>query len=202
MSTVSIRERRPQLIRPIHSEAFQEEEPQPWVRSSPGVFIFFATIKASMFGAVGAFFLLLTSFIPTQYVTFLVMPGFVVVFMAAGMLASIFVDEVVPLKTYKRAGEIGWIAGFWTGVQTGIVVMLLAAIGLVMGEFGQKVILQLTPEQLRWAATYGWSESLIALTARVFGALLVYGLIGSLVAAILGTIGGMLYMAVSHPAED
>src|SRR5262245_36179083 len=90
MSIISIRESRPQLIRPIHSEAFQEE-PQSWVRSSPGVHIFFTTIKASMFGAVGAFFLLLMSFIPTQYVAFLVMPGFFVVFMAAGMLASIFV---------------------------------------------------------------------------------------------------------------
>lgn len=89
------------------------------------------------------------------------------------------------------------MAGFWTGVHGGNMAMMMAASGIYMNDFGQNVVNQLTVEQLKSLAAYGFDQSLLALTARVFGALCVYGIIGGLIAALFGTIGGMLYLALT-----
>ena len=58
--------------------------------------------------------------------------------------------------------------------------------------FGQNVVNQLEPGLLSALTVYAMPETL-ALAARVFGALLVYGLAGALVTALLSTVGGMVY---------
>jgi hypothetical protein len=66
-----------------------------------------------------------------------------------------------------------------------------------MNDFGQNVVNQLTVEQLKSLAAYGFDQSMLALTARVLGALCVYGIIGGLIAALFGTIGGMLFISLN-----
>jgi hypothetical protein len=73
----------------------------------------------------------------------------------------------------------------------------MAATGIYMNDFGQNVVNQLTVEQLKSLAAYGLDQNMLALTARVLGALCVYGIIGSLIAALFGTIGGMLYLSLT-----
>ncbi len=75
--------------------------------------------------------------------------------------------------------------------------MMMAASGIYMNDFGQNVVNQLTVEQLESFAIYGFDQSMLALTARVLGALCVYGVIGGLIAALFGTIGGMLYLSLT-----
>jgi hypothetical protein len=91
---------------------------------------------------------------------------------------------------------VGWIAGFWAGIFCAMAAMMLAANGTLMTNMGQGVVSQFTPEQ--WVA---WSPYLtppaIALAGRVLGALVVYGLIGSLISALIGALGGMLYFKLS-----
>jgi uncharacterized protein (DUF697 family) len=67
-----------------------------------------------------------------------------------------------------------------------------------MVNFGQGVASQFTPEQLTALTSYGFSADMIALMGRVFGALITYGLIGSLVSGLFSSIGGMIYPKLSH----
>jgi hypothetical protein len=69
--------------------------------------------------------------------------------------------------------------------------MLIAAAGFIMDDFGQDAVRQLTPEQLSLAAAFGFDQMSLALVARVVGAFLIYGLIGSLIAALVAAVGGM-----------
>ena len=94
------------------------------------------------------------------------------------------------------------MAGFWAGIYGGIIAMLLAAIGIsVLGipivNFGQGVVSQFTPEQLEGWASYGLTAETIALTGRVFGMLIMVGVIGSLISGLFSSIGGMIYPKIS-----
>lgn len=185
----------PRVIVPAPWLKEQDEQRKRKRRRSTGLSAFTASIKASLVGAVGMFILFLTGLIPFEFLALLVIPGFIVLFLSVGMLGGIFAENVV--KDYRQAGEVGWMAGFWTGVHGGNMAMMMAATGIYMNDFGQNVVNQLTVEQLKSLAAYGFDQSLLALTARVFGALCVYGIIGGLIAALFGTIGGMLYLALT-----
>lgn len=158
--------------------------------------LFASSLKASLVGGVGILLLLLISLIPFQFLACLVIPGFLVVWLTTGMLAGIFAGD--SLVTSQQGGKAGWMAGFWSGVYGGIIAMIMAAFGVVMVQFGQGVVGQFTVEQLTSAAGYGLTPEIIAMTGRVFGALLVYGVIGSLVAGLFSSIGGMIYPKLSN----
>ena len=111
--------------------------------------------------------------------------------LATGLLAGIFGDNAI--KSSHEGGKAGWLAGFWAGIIGGVVAMFLAAFGLLMEGFGVGIVNQISPEGLATLAGYGLSAEAIALAGRVVGALIVYGLIGSLVSGLLSSIGGMLY---------
>lgn len=158
-------------------------------------------LKASLVGGFGILILMLIGLIPPPEnlpfvsLAFLVIPGFLVVCLATGLLAGIFAGESV--KNSQQGGKVGWMAGFWAGVFGGIVAMFMAALGVLMANFGQGVVSQFTPEQL---ASWGGiiSPATIALAGRVFGALVVYGIVGSLIAGLFSSIGGMLYPKLSN----
>lgn len=152
-------------------------------------------LKASLSGGLGLLILMLLGFVsPPAYAPIvsliLVVPGFFVVCLTTGLLAGVLAGDVI--KHCQQGGEIGWTAGFWTGIIGSIGAMFMAAIGVFMTNFGQGVVSQFRPEQLEaWGAYI--APGTIALATRVFGALVVYGLIGSLVCALLISIGGMIY---------
>lgn len=157
-------------------------------------------LKASLVGGFGILVLMLIGLIPPPEnlpfisLAFLVVPGFLVVCLATGLLAGIFAGEGV--KNSHQGGKVGWMAGFWAGVFGGVVAMFLAALGFMMVNFGQGVVNQFSPEDLQSISSY-ISPNTIALAGRVFGALIVYGIVGSLVAGLFSSIGGMIYPKLS-----
>jgi hypothetical protein len=75
--------------------------------------------------------------------------------------------------------------------------MIMAAFGIFMASFGQGVVNQFAPDQFAELVGYGLTPEMIALVGRVFGALIVYGVIGSLVSGLFSSIGGMIYPKLS-----
>ena len=152
--------------------------------------LFGSSLKASLVGGVGVFLLTLISLIPFQFLAFLVIPGFLVVWLSTGMLAAIFAGDKV--NNTHQGGKVGWMAGFWSGIYGGIITMVMAAAGIFMVNFGQGVVSQFPPEQLPvFFSTL--TPGAIAIIGRVLGALIIFGVFGSLIAALFSSIGGMLY---------
>lgn len=161
------------------------------------------SLKASLIGGFGILMLMSIRLIqipnenlPFLSIDFLVIPGFLVVCLATGLLAGIFAGD--SIKNSHEGGKAGWLAGFWAGILGGVAAMLFAAFGFLMAGFGLGIVSQITPESLTTLAGYGMSTEAIALAGRVVGALIVYGLIGSLVTGLLSSIGGMLYPKLTH----
>lgn len=148
-----------------------------------------ASFKAGLAGGVSAIVLLLLGLVPVEFLVLLVLPGFLVTFLSSGALACIYADK--QIESIQQAGEVGWGGGFWAGIHAGNMSMVMAAAGIFLKDFGQAVTLQLTPSYLESWGVYGLDSTFIALVARVGAALVVYGLIGALVGALLGTVGAM-----------
>lgn len=160
------------------------------------------SLKASLVGGFGILVLMLIGLIPPPEnlpfvsLAFLVIPGYLVVCLATGLLAGIFAGDSVTNS--QHGGKVGWMAGFWAGIFGGIVAMLLAAAGFLLQDFGQGVVAQISPETLASLAGYGLSASNVEVAGRVIAALIVYGVIGSLVSGLFSSIGGMIYPKLSH----
>jgi hypothetical protein len=164
-------------------------------RTQPAGSTVTSSLKAGLVGGFGLFLLMLISLVPFEFLACLVIPGFLVVWLTTGLLAGIFAGDNV--QNSHQGGKVGWMAGFWAGVIGGIVAMAMAAFGAIMGDFGQNVVNQFTPDQLTGLVNYGLTSEVIALAGRVSGALLVYGVIGSLVSGLFSSIGGMIYPKLS-----
>lgn len=164
---------------------------------SPPVSTAYAGLKAGVVGGVGLLSLILLGLIPPSEnipvvtLALLVVPGFLVVCFSTGLLACILADASV--KSSQKGGEIGWIAGYWTGIIGGIFAMGLAALGFLMQELGANLVTQWSPEALARFHALGFSTGDLALVGRVVAALVVYGIIGSLTTALLSSISGMIY---------
>jgi len=160
------------------------------------------SLKASLIGGFGIFILMLIGLIPPPEnlpfvsLAFLVIPGYIVVCLATGLLAGIFAGD--SIQNSQQGGKVGWMAGFWAGVFGGVLAMFLAAIGVLLSNFGAGIVSQIAPETLTQLAGYGFSAGNIALAGRVFGALIIYGLIGSLVSGLIASVGGMIYPKLNH----
>ena len=125
----------------------------------------------------------------------LVVLGFGVVGLGTGLLAAHQAEPAIR-RPYQPL-EAGWLAGFWAGLVIGLVAMLLAAQGLLMARAAESLISNFSPAQLTLWRIYGWLGPLLV-AGRVGAALLVYGLLGSHVSAILGTVGAWLYIKVDR----
>ncbi|HXV98559.1 MAG TPA: hypothetical protein VEC93_09055 [Anaerolineae bacterium] len=154
-----------------------------------------SSLKAGLVGGFGILLLMLISLVPFEFLACLVIPGFLVVWLTTGLLAGVFAGD--SIQNSQQGGKVGWMAGFWAGVLGGIVAMAMAAFGIFMVNFGQSVVNQLAPDQLAWLVNYGLTPEVIALGGRVVGALIVYGVIGSLVSGLFSSIGGMIYPKLS-----
>jgi hypothetical protein len=161
--------------------------------------LFASSLKASLVGGFGVLILMLISLIPFQFLAFLVIPGFLVVWLSTGMLAGIFAGDQV--QNSHQGGKVGWMAGFWSGIYGGLIAMVLAAAGVFMVNFGQNVVTQITPDQLASLSNYGLTPTVIAVVGRVFGALIIYGVIGSLISGLFSSIGGMIYPKLTVSSE-
>ncbi len=162
------------------------------------------SLKASFVGGFGILILMLIGLIPPPEnlpfvsLAFLVIPGFLVVCLATGLLAGIFAGDNV--KNSYQGGQVGWMAGFWAGIFGGVVAMLMAALGVLMTNVGLGLVSQFTPEQLASLGAYITPDT-IALAGRVLGALIVYGILGSAISGLFSSIGGMIYPKLSSTSS-
>ena len=125
----------------------------------------------------------------------LVMLGFCLVGLGTGLLAALRAEPLIR-HDHQRL-EVGWLAGFWAGLPVGLVAMLLAAQGLLMTQLGDSLLGQFSPAQLALWRIYGLLGPLLV-AGRVGAALLVYGLLGSHVSAVLGAVGALIYIKLDR----
>ena len=154
-----------------------------------------SSLKAGLVGGFGILLLMLISLVPFEFLACLVIPGFLVVWLTTGLLAGIFAGDNV--QNSHQGGKVGWMAGFWAGVIGGIVAMTMAAFGVIMVDFGQNIVNQFPADQLAGLVNYGLTPEVVAMAGRVSGALIVYGVIGSLVSGLFSSVGGMIYPKLS-----
>lgn len=159
-----------------------------------------SSLKASLVGGIGILILMLIGLIPIWYLAFLVVPGFLVVWLSTGLLAGVLAGD--KIRNSHQGGKVGWMAGFWAGVFGGLIAMMLAAGGAIMSDFGQSVVNQFSPEQVASFAEYGLTPGAIAMMGRVFGALVVYGVVGSLISGLFSSIGGMVYPKLAFSDKE
>ncbi len=165
--------------------------PQEKVRSKASSEWARAGLKAGLIGGFGILLLLLFSLIQLPLRTCLVLPGFVILLLAVGMLAGLFANN--HMKSVREATRVSAVAGFITGIIGAMVAMLLSAFGLMFTNLGFGVLAQFSPTQLENLAQSGISADIIQLAGAVFFALLIWGVGGTIVSLILSTIGGRLY---------
>jgi hypothetical protein len=120
------------------------------------------------------------------YQALFIVPAFMVICLATGLLAANYATR--PHLTTRQGLELGWMAGFWQGIYVALIAMSLAASSLLLVDFGQDVARYFAPV---WHPRL--TPDLIALIARVAGAMVSYGLIGSLISGLISAMGGMVY---------
>ena len=187
MTATTQRRRQPEFVSSTHQRSLK--------RSQNAGSMITSSLKAGLVGGFGILLLMLISLVPFEFLACLVIPGFLVVWLTTGLLAGVFAGD--SIQNSHQGGKVGWMAGFWAGVFGGIVAMAMAAFGVFMVNFGQGVVNQFAPDQLVWLVNYGLTPAVIALAGRVLGALIVYGVIGSLVSGLFSSIGGMIYPKLS-----
>jgi len=202
MAVTTQRQRQPQVVSTVQRRQPQnriEQKSQRKKVHNAGSMVV-PSLKASLVGGFGILILMLIGLIPPPEnlpfvsLAFLVIPGFLVVCLATGLLAGIFAGDSV--KSSYQGGQVGWMAGFWAGIFGGVIAMIMAAIGVLMTNVGVGLVNQFTPEQLNTWSLYITPET-IALAGRVVGALIVYGVLGSVISGLFSSIGGMIYPKLS-----
>lgn len=182
---------RTHLVPPTHYPQ-AHKTPQPQQTQHHASLMVWSSLKASIMGGVGLWILMVLSLIPvnenvpvlTMYL--LVVPGFIVVCFATGLLASIMAND--SIQSSSQGGKVGWMAGFWAGIIAGVGAMALAAGGFFWVEYGEHVA-----SEMAWLTSYGLTAETVSLAARVFMSLIGIGIIGSLICAIISSVGGMVY---------
>lgn len=148
-------------------------------------------LKAAVAGIVAMTVLMLISLVDIPLLPCLVIPGFVSILIANGILAGLLSNE--RLNSSAQARQAGLLAGLVTGLGVTFVAMVLAAFGLMFAGLGEGVRAQFTPAQLQNLAAMGISPQTVRIAGAVFFALLIWGVFGTVVAAALGMLGAHLY---------
>jgi hypothetical protein len=140
--------------------------------------------------------ILLVSFvrIPFPLGTCLVTLGFVVVWIGTGILAGLLAED--RIQTRRQAVANGAMAGFVAGIGGGIAAMVIAAFGALFPDLGEGVLAQFSPGQLEALAQIGIAPEAVRLGGSILSALLTCGIGGTLVSAILGSLGGRMYFGL------
>jgi hypothetical protein len=159
--------------------------------SQPARVLEAGALRAGAAGIVAMTVLILISLVDIPLLPCLVIPGFVLILIANGMLAGLLSNE--RLNSLGQARQAGLLAGLVTGLGTTFVAMVLAAFGLMFTGLGEGVRAQFTPAQLQNLAAMGISPQTVRIAGAVFFALLIWGVFGTVIAAALGMLGAHLY---------
>jgi hypothetical protein len=117
-------------------------------------------------------------------------------YVGAGALAAYWLP---PVRTAGQGASAGAIAGVVAGIVGGIVNMIIAAVrftisggsGAAMRQMGQ-----IPPEAMRQLYDAGVDPAIFASIGGVIGLSAVCCVVGFILAAVLGAIGGVIFAAV------
>jgi hypothetical protein len=143
-------------------------------------------------GALGLLLVLLISLIPIPLLgTCLVILGFIVVWVGTGMLAGLLAED--DTQTRREAVTTGAMAGFVAGIGGGVAGMLIAAFGGLFPDLGDGVLAQFSPAQVESLAQIGVAADAVRLAGSIVSAMMLCGIGGTVVAIVLGALGGHIY---------
>ncbi len=146
----------------------------------------------ALLGGLSQCLLLAVSFLPLPtFISSALVAPLILIWLTTGLLAVHWVKH--QLTCTQKAGEVAWITGFWASTMLAIATMILAAGGYLLVNFGQSFAANFGSETV---ALWGMmlDHNTLALSGRIFGALLVYGVMGTLISALISAFGGMVWM--------
>ena len=121
----------------------------------------------------------------------LIPPALIIIWVVTGIGAAMFCDN--QIHAGKDGARVGMVAGIISGTLGGITAMILAAFGLFLQDYGQGALVQVPDTNLLALTELGFNEELVVLSGSILTALFACGLVGIVVAALLGRFGGWLY---------
>ena len=156
-----------------------------------------ASVKAGLVGGF-AISLLLTIYqiAPSFLQTVLIPPAMLIVWVVTGIGAAMLCDH--QLRTEKDGARIGMVAGIVAGAIGGIAAMIIAALGFSFQFYGQGVLGELSDTQVASLAAAGFTSRMIVVSGSILMALFTCGVGGIVVSAVLGRLGGWLYLKFSR----
>ena len=115
------------------------------------------------------------------------------VYIGAGALAAYW---LAPPRSAGDGAGAGAIAGVVTGIIGGIVSTIMAAVMFAIKGGATAVTGQIPPDVMRQLAEAGIDPTIFASIGGVIGISAVCCIVGFIIAAILGAIGGAIFAAV------
>jgi len=159
-----------------------------------------AVLRASLAGGAGLVLLTLIGLLPSPAnlppfsLAIIIIPGYLMACLVTGLLANSLAGH--HGNSSQQSSEIGWMAGFWAGIFSGIAAMSLAARGVLLSQAGDKIAALLPALQPEIWSVVATPENM-ALAGRVLAALIIYGILGALITALISSIGGLIYFELS-----
>jgi len=159
-------------------------------------------LKASLVGGLSLTMVILINVMPVpnplvgNAIAFLTLTGFLVICSATGFLAALLARDGIDCT--QKGGRVAWLAGFGAGLFAAVMAMVLAANGLLLVDFGQSLVDLRTPAQMMLLSSIIAPHTL-ALVGRVLGALVLFGLIGSLVSGLVSAFAGLVWVKAIEP---
>jgi hypothetical protein len=150
-----------------------------------------AGVKAGLIGAAGMTILMLINLVSLPLLPCLVIPGFIMVLLVAGLLAGLLAGD--RLTSSGMATQAGLAAGFVSGLGAAVVAIVLSVAGLMFADLGAGVRAQFGVVELKNLADMGISAEAIQTGGAVALAFVIWGIIGTLIAIVLGILGARLY---------
>ena len=135
--------------------------------------------------------LMLINLVSLPLLACLVVPGFIVVLLVAGLLAGLLAGDRVTSS--GMATQAGLAAGFVSGLSAAVVAIVLSAAGLMFAELGAGVRAQFGTAELRSLSDMGISAEAVQTGGAVALAFVIWGIVGTLIAIVLGILGARLY---------
>ncbi len=154
--------------------------------------VFGAAFKAGIMGGLVISLLLILYQLSLPFLQIVFIPmAMIIVWVVTGIGAAMMAGDRVI--TGRQGWKTGMLAGLVSGIVGGITSMVIAALGLTFTGYGEGVLTQFSDTQLTSLVNAGFTEQMIITSGSVLSAMVVCGVGGMVLSALLGGVGGWLY---------
>ena len=154
--------------------------------------VFGTAFKAGLMGGIVISLLLILYQISSPFLQIVFIPmAMIIVWIVTGIGAAMMAGDRVI--TSGQGGKAGVIAGLISGIVGGITSMTIAALGVTFSGYGEGVLAQFSDTQLTALTEAGFTGQMIVTAGSVLSAMIVCGVGGMGLSALLGGLGGWLY---------